>query len=109
MIGPCAQTTLGNKRGGSNRDPRFGHEIPQSRPSSSTTTCLTTSGTNRAGPANPYQEGSMLSFEGQRIQDWQNIVSKLTSLSFQQCQNSISTVRLPAVLYHWRVACLVQR
>ncbi|GLT55856.1 hypothetical protein SLA2020_289420 [Shorea laevis] len=109
MIGPCAQTTLGNKRRGFNRDPRFGHENPPSRPSSSTITRLHHLRSDRAGPTNPYHEGSMLSFEGQRIQSWQNILSKLTSLSFQQCQNSISTVQLPAVLYHWRVAWLLQR
>lgn len=47
---------------------------------------------NRAGLANLYQEGSMLTFEGQKIQGSQNIVAKLTSLPFQQCQHSITTV-----------------
>ena len=47
---------------------------------------------NRPGLANLYQEGSMLSFEGQKIQGAQNIVAKLTSLPFQQCQHSITTV-----------------
>ncbi|KAF3795473.1 Nuclear transport factor 2 [Nymphaea thermarum] len=48
--------------------------------------------TNRAGLANLYQEGSMLTFEGQKIQGAQNITAKLTSLPFQQCQHSITTV-----------------
>ncbi|KAI3426816.1 NTF2 domain-containing protein, partial [Psidium guajava] len=47
---------------------------------------------NRAGLANLYQEGSMLTFEGQKIQGSQNIVAKLNSLPFQQCQHSITTV-----------------
>jgi hypothetical protein len=47
---------------------------------------------NRAGLASLYQEGSMLTFEGQKIQGSQNIVAKLTSLPFQQCQHSITTV-----------------
>ncbi|CAN1152563.1 Nuclear transport factor 2A [Linum perenne] len=47
---------------------------------------------NRAGLANLYQDGSMLTFEGQKIQGSQNIVAKLTSLPFQQCQHSITTV-----------------
>ncbi|KAK3443353.1 hypothetical protein EUGRSUZ_B03507 [Eucalyptus grandis] len=47
---------------------------------------------NRGGLANLYQEGSMLTFEGQKIQGSQSIVSKLTSLPFQQCQHSITTV-----------------
>ncbi|KAK7400027.1 hypothetical protein VNO78_11225 [Psophocarpus tetragonolobus] len=48
--------------------------------------------TNRGGLANLYQEGSMLTFEGQKIQGASNIVAKLTSLPFQQCHHSISTV-----------------
>ncbi|KAL7188698.1 hypothetical protein ACSBR1_038541 [Camellia fascicularis] len=47
---------------------------------------------NQAGLANLYQELSMLSFKGQKIQGSQNIVAKLTSLPFQQCQHSITTV-----------------
>ncbi|XP_057430550.1 nuclear transport factor 2B-like [Lotus japonicus] len=47
---------------------------------------------NRAALANLYQEGSMLSFEGQKIQGSSNIVAKLTSLPFQQCHHSITTV-----------------
>ncbi|GAV73520.1 NTF2 domain-containing protein [Cephalotus follicularis] len=52
----------------------------------------TTFDANRAGLANLYQDGSMLTFEGQKIQGSQNIVAKLTNLPFQQCQHSISTV-----------------
>lgn len=52
----------------------------------------TTFDANRTGLANLYQEGSMLTFEGQKIQGSQNIVAKLTSLPFQQCQHSITTV-----------------
>ncbi|KVH96881.1 Nuclear transport factor 2 [Cynara cardunculus var. scolymus] len=52
----------------------------------------TTFDTNRAGLANLYQETSMLTFEGQKIEGSQNIVNKLTSLPFQQCKHSITTV-----------------
>ncbi|KAL0698772.1 hypothetical protein Bca4012_054894 [Brassica carinata] len=47
---------------------------------------------NRVGLAGLYQEASMLTFEGQKILGVQNIVSKLTSLPFQQCKHNISTV-----------------
>jgi hypothetical protein len=47
---------------------------------------------NRAGLATLYQDESMLTFEGQKIQGSPNIVAKLTSLPFQQCQHSITTV-----------------
>ncbi|XP_018840197.1 nuclear transport factor 2B-like isoform X1 [Juglans microcarpa x Juglans regia] len=47
---------------------------------------------NRAALANLYQDGSMLTFEGQKIQGAQNIVAKLTSLPFQQCKHAITTV-----------------
>nr|GEU56871.1 nuclear transport factor 2B [Tanacetum cinerariifolium] len=52
----------------------------------------TTFDTNRAGLANLYQESSMLTFEGQNIQGAANIVAKLTSLPFQQCKHTITTV-----------------
>ncbi|PNY00023.1 nuclear transport factor 2-like protein [Trifolium pratense] len=52
----------------------------------------TTFDTNRGGLATLYQEGSMLTFEGQKIQGSSNIVAKLTSLPFQQCHHSITTV-----------------
>ncbi|XP_057821436.1 nuclear transport factor 2A isoform X3 [Cryptomeria japonica] len=48
--------------------------------------------TNRAGLVSLYQDGSMLTFEGQKIQGVQGIVGKLTSLPFQQCKHNISTV-----------------
>ncbi|CAN1838913.1 Nuclear transport factor 2A [Linum perenne] len=47
---------------------------------------------NRAGLVGLYQDGSMLTFEGQKIQGAQNIVGKLTSLPFEQCKHSITTV-----------------
>ena len=47
---------------------------------------------NRAALVSLYQEGSMLTFEGQKIQGSQNIVAKLTSLPFQQCKHNITTV-----------------
>ncbi|KAL7241011.1 hypothetical protein ACSBR2_006602 [Camellia fascicularis] len=52
---------------------------------------------NRAGLANLYQESSMLTFEGQKIQGSQTIVAKLTSLPFQQCQHKHHHRRLPAL------------
>ncbi|OVA09560.1 Nuclear transport factor 2 [Macleaya cordata] len=52
----------------------------------------TTFDANRANLGNLYQEGSMLTFEGQKIQGSQNIVAKLNSLPFQQCKHTISTV-----------------
>lgn len=52
----------------------------------------TTFDDNRGGLANLYQEGSMLTFEGQKILGSPNIVAKLTSLPFQQCHHSITTV-----------------
>ncbi|XP_014499863.1 nuclear transport factor 2 [Vigna radiata var. radiata] len=47
---------------------------------------------NRQSLAGLYQDASMLTFEGQKIQGASNIVAKLTSLPFQQCHHSISTV-----------------
>ncbi|MQL89911.1 hypothetical protein Taro_022497 [Colocasia esculenta] len=48
--------------------------------------------TDRAGLGNLYQDASMLTFEGAKIQGSQAIVAKLTSLPFQQCHHNISTV-----------------
>ncbi|KAJ8569616.1 hypothetical protein K7X08_006193 [Anisodus acutangulus] len=48
--------------------------------------------TNRAGLGNLYQENSMLTFEGIKTQGFQNIVAKLTSLPFQLCQHTITTI-----------------
>nr|ABQ59097.1 nuclear transport factor 2 [Panax ginseng] len=47
---------------------------------------------NRSGLANLYQDGSMLTFEGQKIQGFQNIVAKLTSFPFSQCKHTITPV-----------------
>ncbi|XP_008790757.1 nuclear transport factor 2B [Phoenix dactylifera] len=47
---------------------------------------------NRAGLANLYQEGSMLTFEGAKTQGAQAIAAKISSLPFQQCIHNISTV-----------------
>ncbi|WIA12014.1 hypothetical protein OEZ86_002996 [Tetradesmus obliquus] len=41
---------------------------------------------NRAGLANLYQEGSMLTFEGQKFQGTQAIVAKLAALPFNQAK-----------------------
>eukprot|EP00252_Welwitschia_mirabilis_P026316 TRINITY_DN8593_c0_g1_i1.p1 TRINITY_DN8593_c0_g1~~TRINITY_DN8593_c0_g1_i1.p1 ORF type:complete len:124 (-),score=12.86 TRINITY_DN8593_c0_g1_i1:314-685(-) len=48
--------------------------------------------TNREALASLYQEGSMLTFEGHKIQGIQGIISKLQSLPFPVCEHSISTV-----------------
>ncbi|KAK6116603.1 hypothetical protein DH2020_049709 [Rehmannia glutinosa] len=48
--------------------------------------------TNRAGLVSLYQDASMLTFEGQKIQGAQAIAAKLANLPFQQCQHQISTV-----------------
>ncbi|KAF6161487.1 hypothetical protein GIB67_009366 [Kingdonia uniflora] len=47
---------------------------------------------NRANLGSLYQEPSMLTFEGLKIQGAQRIVSHLTSLPFQQCQHTFTTV-----------------
>ncbi|XP_026385477.1 nuclear transport factor 2A isoform X1 [Papaver somniferum] len=52
----------------------------------------TTFDANRGSLGSLYQEGSMLTFEGQQIQGSQNIVAKLNSLPFQQCKHTITTV-----------------
>ncbi|KAL9256989.1 Nuclear transport factor 2A-like protein [Drosera capensis] len=52
----------------------------------------TTFDTNRSNLGNLYQDASMLTFEGQKVQGAANIVAKLTGLPFQQCQHSITTV-----------------
>ncbi|KAF8075630.1 hypothetical protein N665_1075s0009 [Sinapis alba] len=51
----------------------------------------TTFDSNRARLVSLYQEGSMLTFEGQKIQGSQNIAAKFTSLPFQQCKHNITT------------------
>ncbi|KAK1383989.1 NTF2 domain-containing protein [Heracleum sosnowskyi] len=52
----------------------------------------TTFDMDRSGLANLYQDTSMLTFEGQKIQGSTNIVSKLVSLPFTQCKHTITTV-----------------
>ena len=47
---------------------------------------------NRASLGNLYQDNSMLTFEGAKIQGSQAIVQKLTSLPFQQCLHNVSTI-----------------
>ena len=42
--------------------------------------------TNRSALANLYQDGSMLTCEGQKFQGAQAIVGKLTSMPFNQCK-----------------------
>ncbi|KAL1358625.1 hypothetical protein AAHE18_04G047500 [Arachis hypogaea] len=53
----------------------------------------TTFDNNDAGLVNLYQQdSSMLTFEGQKIQGAKNIAAKLTSLPFNQCVYSITTL-----------------
>ncbi|KAJ4756064.1 Nuclear transport factor 2 [Rhynchospora pubera] len=47
---------------------------------------------NRANLVGLYQDGSMLTFEGAKIQGAPAIAAKLTSLPFDQCAHVISTV-----------------
>ncbi|THU49208.1 hypothetical protein C4D60_Mb06t07130 [Musa balbisiana] len=47
---------------------------------------------NRPGLGGLYQDASMLTFEGDKIQGAAAIVAKLTSLPFQQCVHAVSTV-----------------
>ncbi|KAF3323635.1 nuclear transport factor 2 [Carex littledalei] len=47
---------------------------------------------NRAALVSLYQDGSMLTFEGGKIQGAQAIAAKLTSLPFEQCLHAVSTV-----------------
>ncbi|XP_020237029.1 nuclear transport factor 2B-like [Cajanus cajan] len=52
----------------------------------------TTFDTNRGNLQNLYGEDSTLTFEGQKIRGASNVVAKLTSLPFQRCYHSVSTV-----------------
>lgn len=47
---------------------------------------------NRPALVGLYQEGSMLTFEGEKIQGAQAISAKLNGLAFQQCKHNVSTV-----------------
>jgi hypothetical protein len=48
--------------------------------------------TNRPALAGLYQEGSMLTFEGKKIQGAPAISAKLNGLPFAQCKHNVSTV-----------------
>ncbi|KAL3680868.1 hypothetical protein R1sor_023824 [Riccia sorocarpa] len=52
----------------------------------------TTFDTQRTNLVALYQDNSMLTFEGEKIQGAQNISAKLNGLPFQQCKHNISTV-----------------
>ncbi|CAL9095871.1 unnamed protein product [Musa acuminata var. zebrina] len=47
---------------------------------------------NRAALGRLYQDGSMLTFEGAKIQGAAAIAAELTSLPLQQCAHAISTI-----------------
>ncbi|KAK1606610.1 hypothetical protein QYE76_030283 [Lolium multiflorum] len=47
---------------------------------------------NRAALAGLYQDGSMLTFEGEKFGGAAAITNKIGSLPFQQCQHKIDTV-----------------
>ncbi|MCO5578346.1 hypothetical protein L7F22_032187 [Adiantum nelumboides] len=48
--------------------------------------------TNRPSLASLYEDGSMLTFKGQKVASVQNIVGNLTDLAFQECKHNVSTV-----------------
>ena len=48
--------------------------------------------TNRAALFSLYDQTSMLSFEGQKVQGAKEISQKLTQLPFDQCRHAISTI-----------------
>ncbi|KAL2621160.1 hypothetical protein R1flu_001365 [Riccia fluitans] len=52
----------------------------------------TTFDNHRVNLVGLYQDGSMLTFEGEKIMGAQNISAKLNGLPFQQCKHNISTV-----------------
>eukprot|EP01126_Amoeba_proteus_P039980 TRINITY_DN423_c0_g1_i8.p1 TRINITY_DN423_c0_g1~~TRINITY_DN423_c0_g1_i8.p1 ORF type:complete len:124 (-),score=21.34 TRINITY_DN423_c0_g1_i8:41-412(-) len=47
---------------------------------------------NRAGLGSLYQEGSMLTFEGERLQGSASILKKLTGLPFQSVAHKVDTM-----------------
>lgn len=47
---------------------------------------------NRPALVGLYEEGSMLTFEGEKIQGAQAISNKLNGLPFAQCKHNVSTV-----------------
>jgi len=52
----------------------------------------TTFDTNRAALVGLYQEGSMLTFEGDKFMGAAAITQKLTSLPFAACKHQVTTV-----------------
>ena len=48
--------------------------------------------TNRPALTSLFQEHSMMTFEGNKLQGPAAIVGKLTSLSFQKCQHTAKTI-----------------
>ncbi|KAH7682256.1 NTF2-like protein [Dioscorea alata] len=48
--------------------------------------------TNSPSLVSLYQDSSMLTFEGTKIQGAAAIAAKLTGIPFQQCHHSISTI-----------------
>jgi hypothetical protein len=48
--------------------------------------------TNRQALVGLYEEGSMLTFEGEKVVGSQAISDKLNGLCFQQCQHLVSTI-----------------
>ncbi|MBA0870586.1 hypothetical protein Goshw_014472 [Gossypium schwendimanii] len=47
---------------------------------------------DRPAMSSLYQRTSMLTFEGQKLQGVEDIITKLTQLPFDQCRHMISTV-----------------
>lgn len=52
---------------------------------------------NRGALASLYSDQSVLCFEGQKVQGTQAIVAKLTSLPFQRCQHTVTSLDSHAV------------
>ncbi|CAN6211210.1 unnamed protein product [Urochloa humidicola] len=48
--------------------------------------------TNRAALAGLFQEGSMLTFEGEKFMGTATIIAKLTSLQFSSCKHQVTTI-----------------
>ncbi|MCO5597496.1 hypothetical protein L7F22_051574 [Adiantum nelumboides] len=49
-------------------------------------------GTNRSSLVSFYEDGSMLTFKGQKVAGVQNIMGNLTGLAFQECKHNVSTI-----------------
>ncbi|CAN6362542.1 unnamed protein product [Urochloa humidicola] len=52
----------------------------------------TTFDTNRVALEGLFQEGSMLTFEGEKFMGTASIMAKLTSLEFSSCKHQVTTV-----------------